>query len=140
VTDDMEKAGYIMPNGHFLFLNRPYTDHRDVRFHNWSSTQKVTSGTPRMHEFMILGAIRIDGIAGGIHIARSPTGEQLAALAKFIRFLDGTCSVDLADKPEWNMRTEDFFFNRKIEQDFYSTYPADVFRMIAIFYDPKQKL
>jgi hypothetical protein len=135
---DIERSGYILPNGHFMNMNRPHGDHRDINYSSWSSTQRTFSGTPKMHEFMILGAIRMDAIAGTLDLAHSPTREQRQAIAKFVKYINdneaGQIQIDMDDSPYWNANDAMFRFHRHSDAKFDSPYPGMVISKIEEFY------
>lgn len=133
-TEPFERAGYILPNGHFMNLNRPQTDHREVSFASWADQQDNYSGTPRMQELMIMGAIRIDINNDMLDLFSAPTSAQEQAIAKYVKAAGGNLNVDLQRSPYWD-KSEAYFRAREHEsRDFTSAYPGDILAYITEFY------
>ena len=108
-TNDLNEAGYILPDGSMLdfsgrhqvegdssFLRgRRSVDHRDIfdlayEKDGWTETGIETD----MADFINRGAIRIDSNAGAINLSIIPTEQQISKLSRLIEKNGGDVYVD----------------------------------------------
>lgn len=108
-TNDLNEAGYILPDGSMLdfsgrhqvegdssFLRgRRTVDHRDIfdlayEKDGWTETGIETD----MADFINRGAIRIDSNAGAINLSIIPTEQQISKLSRLIEKNGGDVYVD----------------------------------------------
>ena len=108
VTDDINIAGYILPDGSMLDFSAGqggrYEDHRQLNIplkDPETGEFDPGSGTGQMLAFMAAGAIRVDAASASIDIAAEPTARQIRTLTREFdevpRALMDGMNVDLQD-------------------------------------------
>lgn len=134
LTNDMNEAGYILPDGNLLNLRggaQPGVRGRDHR--------EVGDGTTKsMYQFMMKGPVRID--RNSAHLARPPTPaqeRQIAQLVKNVRDDGGTFYLTIDDDIQWEPGRE-FHKSRKLDKDYpIGTNAATVLTDIRNFFAQK---
>ena len=98
ITESLDLAGYIMPNGDLLDFSEGqgdrYRDHRTLGI----PTVEEVQGTELMDRFMnTTGAVRTDGARGSVQLNKMPTDAQRKHIKEIIRRNSGNYNIDLYD-------------------------------------------
>lgn len=103
LTNNLKKAGYILPNGQLLNFSQAYQrdiDHRNIEGLYKNNNINIWDTTYRFNyvvDFMNNGAIRCDANIGSLDMTKEPTRQQYAVIKQIVKMNDGYVDIDFTN-------------------------------------------
>ena len=99
VTDDVIKAGYILPDGSFLDFDEGEgyrtIDHRNIEGIFKENGIEHEYRSEYVSDFLNCGAIRCCCMTGLLNMQREPTSEQYSSIENFVRFVPSSTYINV---------------------------------------------